>query len=308
MSDINRTDFKRYEDIKSDCGVVTAADAKYAPYMFNLLASLHVNFPDHPTVYVYDLGMNKLQRKELSGVSWINLKTVPKFVEHWKLNWTWKTYVLSRPEPRYALYFDSASIVVLKSLKEWFEILATESYLILQISQSLNEIVPSNYWDLVGVDEVAYSRLPSFGAGIVGLDKRSQAGEAAVEAFGLAKEGWTLGCSPSEQNRIYDRSVMRDCVCFRADQTLLNLTFRKRFGAQLKVFDPKPFHGVTGRRDYPNQAVWYARRHPRSLLNFTNPLHRYSIEFFVNRFVPFPRMLLTPVKGSILRLTSKYRT
>src|ERR1700676_2372327 len=54
-----------YMLIRADCALVTATDAKHAPYMFNALASIHDRFPTHPRIYVYDLGMNRAQRREL---------------------------------------------------------------------------------------------------------------------------------------------------------------------------------------------------------------------------------------------------
>lgn len=293
---------EEYLRIRSQCAIVTAADRKYAPYMFNMLASLHANFPTHPAVYIFDLGMTRTQLKEISQVPWLKVIQVPQFVPHWKANWSWKPYVLLQPEERYVLYFDSANIVVLRGLEQWFLTIMRNGYLVLSNTQCLKDITPSDYWSLIDIEAAAHSDDEVFGAGIVGFDRLGPAGDALRETLELTKHGWTLGCSPGEVNKVYDRSVIRDCPCFRADQTLLNLTFRKHIKGPLFVRKPHKYCGFGGLHDHPNQDLWYARKSPKSMMFLWRPLHRDTITFRFNRVKALPRIFLAPYKGRLVSL------
>ena len=215
-----------YLEICQDCAIVTASDCKYAPYLLNMLASLHRSSPEHPTVFVFDIGLNVWQQRELKSIPWVRLCKVEPFVGHWKLNWTWKPYVMSQVSQRYILYMDP-NFVILRPLFSLFLIIRKHGYLAVSAIQRLWEITPTDYWDLVGVSRDAHEQDEVFGAGLFGYDHNHTASAAVIEALELAVAGWTLGCSLDERRPTYDRSVIRDCACFRCDQTLLNLTLRK---------------------------------------------------------------------------------
>src|SRR5450631_3564136 len=121
--------------MRGDCALVTATDSKYAPYLFNAVSSIHLRFPAHPVMYVFDIGMNPLQRRELAAVPWIRMRDVPPFTKHWKQNWSWKPYVLAQTERRYTLYFDAANIVLYRPLTLWFTAIKTDGYFLLENGQ-----------------------------------------------------------------------------------------------------------------------------------------------------------------------------
>lgn len=279
-----------YEAIRADSALVTATDAKYAPFLFNTLSSIHANFPDHPLVYVFDLGLNRAQRCELESVPWIRLRAIDKFIPNWKVGWSWKPYILTRVNERFVLYFDAANIVLYRSIALWFLAIKRHGFFGISNGQRMQEITPTDYWALFGLDSDACAARPTFGAGLFGFDRASPAGLAISKCLALTVAGWNLGRSASEQNPLYGKVAIRDCVCFRADQTLFNLAMIEHMGLAILVRDEVRYCGRGGSNDHVNQYLWYSRRNKSSLLYFTRPLHTYSSVFFFNRITGWVKL------------------
>ncbi len=276
-----------YMRIRSECCLVTATDSRYAPYLFNALRSIRERFPDHPRVRIFDLGISRWQRRELSRVVWAQITAVEPFVGHWKLNWSWKPFILTQVPERYVLYFDASNIVLYRSLAPWFGVIARDGYILFENGQQLAQTTPAEYWSLFGLDAARFARARTFGAGLMGFDRGSPVDEVLKEVLARTIEGWTLGCSANETRRAYDRSVIRDCDCFRADQTLFNLAFRRRYLETLRLRDELRYCGHGGPRDHPRQYLWYARRRRDSLIYFWRPLGSAGFAFLLNRIVSY---------------------
>lgn len=283
---------QRYLEMRTDSALVTAADAKYAPFLLNALSSIHANFPSHPVVYVFDLGLSLTQRYELKSVPWVRIRTTEKFVPHWKTGWSWKPYILTQVQERYLLYFDAGNIVLYKPIELWFLAIKKHGFFGVANGQRLIDITPSNYWDMFDLDPSTHMNMPSFGAGLFGIDKYSGAGTAVRKCLELTIAGWNLGRSANERNPLYGKSVVRDCVCFRADQTLLNLAMVEHLGESIQIRNELRYCGHGGPNDHINQYVWYARRHENSMLYFSKPIHDYSIIFFYNRITAWTILFL----------------
>jgi hypothetical protein len=272
-----------YQEMRSNCALVTAADAKYAPFLFNALSSIHVNFPDHPVVYVFDLGLSVAQRCELNSVPWVRLKAINKFVPHWKIGWSWKPYILTKVDKQFVLYFDAANIVLYRSIALWFLAIKRHGFFGIANGQLMQDITPSDYWAMFALDPIACEARPTFGAGLFGFDVAGPAGDAIRKCLSLTNDGWNLGRSDGEQNPLYGKFPLRACVCFRADQTLLNLAMVEYIGPGILIRDQMRYCGLGGPYDHVNQYLWYARRNKDSFLYFTKPLNGYSSVFVFNR-------------------------
>jgi hypothetical protein len=293
---------EEYLCIRSDCALVTAADSKYAPYLFNAITSIHRRFPDHPILQVFDLGMSRMQREELSGVPWIQVNQVERFVKHWKQNWSWKPYILTRVQQRYMLYFDAANIVLYRPWMLWFRAIERNGYFLIENGQNLRQITPLNYWNLFGLEESLLGDALTFGAGLMGFDRRGFAGNAVAEVLALTIQGWNLGRSAQETRNTYDFSIIRECECFRADQTLFNLAFRKFSSKELVLRDELKYCGRGGAEDHPRQYVWYSRRRRDSLIYFWRPIGGLTFAFLVNRLTAYVSILTRFLGGRFLRL------
>jgi hypothetical protein len=291
-----------YLRIRSDCALVTATDSKYAPFLFNTIASIHRRFPDHPTLQVFDLGMSRMQKQELSGIPWIQLNQVERFAKHWKQNWSWKPYILTMVQQRYVLYFDAANIVLYRPWLLWFRAIQRNGYFLIENGQNLRQITPSTYWNLFGLKESLLGDAPTFGAGLMGFDRRGFAGGAIDEVLALTIEGWNLGRSAKETRNTYDSSVIRECECFRADQTLFNLAFRKFSPRALVLRDELKYCGRGGAKDHPHQYLWYSRRRRDSLIYFWQPIGGLTVAFLFNRLTAYVTILTRFLGGRFLRL------
>lgn len=272
-----------YLQMRSDSALVTAADAKYAPFLFNALSSIHTKFPDHPLVYVFDLGLSRSQRYELESVPWVRLKVIDEFVSHWKTGWSWKPYILTRIDERFVLYFDAANIVLYRSIALWFLAIKRHGFFGIANGQHMQDITPSDYWDMFGIDPKVCATKPTFGAGLFGFDRTGPAGFAISKCLALTISGWNLGRSASERNPLYTKLVLRDCACFRADQTLFNLAMVEYLGPDILIRDELRYCGLGGSHDHVKQYLWYSRRNKNSMLYFAKPMNSYSVVFAYNR-------------------------
>jgi hypothetical protein len=227
--------------------------------MFNAIASLDDVFPDRPPLIIYDIGLSLAQRLELAIWPNVSVRRVPPFVPHWRMNWSWKLYALTDSGYRYVLYLDLANLVVQRSLAPWLLAVQRHGYLLISNAQTMGDITPSDYWASHGLLKNQMQALPTFGAGIIGFDRHSPA-QGAIEA-----------------------AMLRDCICFRADQTLLKWAFRQAFGADLRVRRAARYVGAGGPTDHPSQYVWYARRKAASLVYLYRPDERGSVVRHINR-------------------------
>ncbi|HUN74979.1 MAG TPA: hypothetical protein VMU40_10725 [Steroidobacteraceae bacterium] len=298
---------REYLQVRGDCALVTATDSRHAPYLFNAMASIHERFPEHPCLEIFDLGMSGSQKQELSRVDWARVRSIEPFVSHWKRNWSWKPYILLQVPQRYVFYFDASNIVLFRSLALWFRIIARQGYLLFENGQRLCQTTPPGYWELFGGRLEEFSDAPTFGAGLMGFDRDTRANTAIREVLERTIEGWTLGCSPGETRRAYDRSVVRDCECFRADQTLFNLAFRKHFGASLVLRNELKYCGHGGPHDHPRQFLWYSRRRRDSLIYFWRPIGEARMVFAFNRLTSYALITLRDFAITCFRRYTEWR-
>ncbi len=249
-----------YKKIRNECAIITCCSSKYAPYLANAIASLKCNFADHPVIIIYDIGLSWFEVKEFSSIKDVELRKVPNFVSHWRLNWSWKLYALINSLNRYNLYLDLPNFVVNRSLATLFCIISKHGYLLVENKQKLNEITPSEYWKFYNIGNITVKNQPTFGAGIIGFDRRHDSFFAIEKSMNDIVLGLNLGRSVTEKNKNYKPNIIRDCVCFRADQTILNLSFRQLYGIHLKIRKSARICGFGQRSNHPYQFLWYSRR------------------------------------------------
>ena len=106
--------------------IVTAASKSYGMSLLALLGSLTLNWPDHPPLIVYDIGLDDDTLMRLRSAS-IKVATVPHFCPHWRKHFTWKIWCLNDAPARDILWLD-AGLVVLKPVDEIFAALEERGY------------------------------------------------------------------------------------------------------------------------------------------------------------------------------------
>lgn len=294
---------QKYLSIRDQCAITTAADSVFAPFLLNLIGSLRTNFPDHPRIYVFDLGMSVSQRKELAGMSFVSLRNPPATPSFWKLCWTWKPIIWTVPSERYILHLDSG-VIVLRSLHLWYLSIRRNGYFALSQGQKLPDIAPKSYLrEFLGDTPVEKAEV--FAAGVFGFDALSIAGAAIRETARSCEEGRALGWSEGEIHRATDHRdrIVRECKLFRHDQTVLNLALRKHLGTELLVRSQRKYLGVGSPKDHPRQFLWHARRKPSSMLFFQANHSSAHFAFLRNRGEYVARNLYRKLKARLKRGT-----
>ena len=98
--------------------IVTGASVSFSQSLLALLVSLTLNWPEHPPVLVYDLGLDEQILGTLHE-NQIQVRKVPPFVPHWRKHFTWKVWCWNDAPARDVFWLD-AGVVVLHPLDDVF--------------------------------------------------------------------------------------------------------------------------------------------------------------------------------------------
>lgn len=210
--------------------IITAASNKFFPSLLNFLGSLHINYPGHPKVFVYDLGLAPSFKKELASIDFVTILEIPHFVPHWRSCYTWKTYILNTPLADANLYIDAGSQILIP-LDELFEEIESRGYML--VSQGfevrISDITPSDYVELFSIKEELLKKEVA-AAGIVGFKKDSVLSPVTSALYASGVAGLCLGFSKKDQwkNKGVNRtSFVRNCPLFRHDTTMFSILVQK---------------------------------------------------------------------------------
>lgn len=213
--------------------LITACSNKYYPSVLNLIGSLKANYPLHPPLYIYDLGLAPVFKRQLEKIADVKVLAQPNFCSFWKSCYTWKTYIFTVPLADLNFYLDAGGLV-LAPLDEIFSRIEADDYFALTVDPKLplEKITPREFKPLFKGAEKFYSS-PCLAAGIFGFKRNSRLTKILETLRAAAEAGLTLGFSPDEKwrNRGKNKNQFtRDCQIFRHDQTLLNLLMRQELG------------------------------------------------------------------------------
>lgn len=269
--------------------IITSCSNKFFPSIINLLGSIKANYPDHPPIYVYDLGLFYTFKKELEKIPGVTLVSMPHFCTHWRSCYTWKTYILAHPFADLNFYID-AGCQVLKPLDEDFDIIEKNDYLIIDVNVTFGDLIPDDYKKMFSVPS-SYDNLKGFSAGIFGFKNTESMTQVLHKTYAAALAGLSLGFSPDNlwRNKGKDKNMfIRKCAFFRHDQSLLNLFFRLQFGDLPNVlsnntYDSRSPHAI------PSQRIWHCRLQAKKLeytkINLLHPDNKINILFHINRIL-----------------------
>lgn len=271
-----------------DRALYTACSNKFFPSVLNLLGSLRVNYPHHPPVFIYDLGLAHSFRRELSCIPGVTLVPMPHFSPFWRSCYTWKPYIFAHPLARLNFYMDAGS-QVLRPLDEIFSIIEREGYICVQQDVPLYEIAPQEYRYLFSISESLYDQ-PTMTAGLFGFAAGTTIVQSVNELFLAAQVGLCLGHSAGEpwKNRGPNKTkFVRSCRIFRFDTSVFNLILRKNFGSELILHSGQKYGGYLTPHDHPQQLIWNFRMN-YSRLEYLAPgvLHaQFSFTALFNRII-----------------------
>jgi hypothetical protein len=106
--------------------IITAASESYTSQLLSFLGSLHCNWPDHPPVLVYDLGLAPATIQSIQAAGF-HVRMIPPFAPHWRQHYTWKLWCLQDAPAKRVLWLD-AGCCVLRPCPEILQIVSQQGY------------------------------------------------------------------------------------------------------------------------------------------------------------------------------------
>jgi|WetSurMetagenome_2_1015567.scaffolds.fasta_scaffold66228_2 hypothetical protein len=223
--------------------IITAASEGYASSLLALIGSLNCNWPGHPPILVYDLGL----REETLDLLWehqVPVRTIPPFCPHWRKHYTWKFWCWQDAPADQVLWLD-AGTTVLAPMPEVFLAIARLGYFAVPTDLPLLTHAHEDACRGCGVAPDFRRGKALLGANIVGLDKTGPMGRLIEEAFAIALE---------------ERCIASTATVFNTDQAIYNLLMYKYFG-DLVLANFSTYSGWISPRQIAGQKVWVHRRH-----------------------------------------------
>lgn len=222
--------------------IITAASADFGASLQALLGSVTLNWPAHPPVLVYDLGMDDATKARLAQCG-IPVRQVPAFCPHWRQHFSWKIWCLHDAPSRHVLWID-AGITVLHPLDDIF-----------QAIESLGYFLVPNY------EMLDYEASPAAcEACRVPYDFRLGKATLAGGLLGFRKEGETEALVAEALDVVMDEAAMAATdVAHRHDQAVLSLLMYRTFG-QVVMGDGQVYLGGFSPAQVPGQKIWVHRR------------------------------------------------
>jgi len=269
--------------------LITSCSNKFFPSVINLLTSIKVNYPEHPPIYVYDLGLFYTFRKELEIIEGVTVISMPTFCPNWRSCYTWKTYIFAHALADLNFYLD-AGCQVQQPLDKDFEIIEKNDYLAIDVGVTLDELIPNDYKIMFSVPG-RYDKLTGISAGIFGFKNTSSMIQMLSKSYAAACTGLSLGFSPDNlwRNKGKDKTIfIRQCKFFRHDQSLLNLFFRLQFGDLPNVISHENYDS-SSKKKIPTQRIWHSRLQAKKLeytqINLLHPNIKICTLFYTNRIL-----------------------
>lgn len=292
--------------------IITASSNRYFPSLINLLGSIKNNYPQHPQIFIYDLGLFFTFRKELQLIQGVNIINMPRFCKHWRRCYSWKSYIFNNPLAHLNFYLDAGN-QVLAPLDEIFKEINNNDYFAVSQGQSLEEIIPKEYISIFDLSSLQY-RSEVLAAGIFGFKNNKKMMSILSAFYDCAIAGLTLGFSAEEiaRNKGINKNIFtRNCSCFRHDQTILNILLRKNI-ENLKIHE-SPRYSCISQKQAPNQLIYNLRRKYKykhlslRCLHKNRPIYIITLPF-LNRIIIGFYLLSAKKKKNFISMVHKIYT
>ncbi|MFH2101998.1 MAG: hypothetical protein ABIJ39_01400 [Chloroflexota bacterium] len=234
----------RAEGIK-DKLIISGASESFSPSLLALLGSLTLNWPEHPPVLVYDLGMNEETLATLHE-NHIDVRKVPPFVPHWRKHFTWKVWCWNDAPARDVLWLDSG-VVVLQPINDVFEAIYRLGYFINPTYYLLNDTATEAACIGCGIDVGFRNGKMTFNGGVVGFRKEGIIGDMIQKALEIAS---------------VEEYIKSTIPLGRHDQAILSLLIHKYIPNPI-MLDTMIYAGWESPQQVHGQKVWQHRRNLR---------------------------------------------
>lgn len=251
-----------------------------------MLGSIKVNYPNHPHIYVYDLGLSSFLKRDIrQKFENVTILDMPRFTPFWRSCYTWKTHILKSPLADANFYID-AGCQILRPLDGVFEKIEQNGYLLVSQGKEVltRDIVPQEYADMLDFPNAKLDT-EMVAAGLFGF-KKNHAIEAVTEkVYAAALCGLCLGFSQGElwKNKGKNRTAfVRNCPKFRHDTTLLTMFVLKYIEHPI-IESIENFEGnKTGK---PEQLIWNIRMNYSNLEHLDAVSLSFPTKIFLKTFI-----------------------
>lgn len=222
--------------------IITAASEAYAPSLLAMLGSLTLNWPSHPPVHVYDIGLSESMLSVLQKHR-VTVKKVPPFCPHWRKHYTWKIWCLNDAAVEKIFWLD-AGLVVLKPMDEVFDALDRIGYFVVPNYQPLEAEASFAACQACGVPPGLRARKSTLASGIIGFRKTGKVLSILQEAFRIS---------------LNEDAIKATEPTHRHDQAIISLLMYK-YMDPLIVGDGILYQGWLSPLQSPGQKIWVHRR------------------------------------------------
>jgi hypothetical protein len=222
--------------------IVTAASKAFGPSLLALLGSLTLNWPDHPPILVYDLGLDKTTLNWLETKQ-ISVTKIPSFCPHWRQHFTWKIWCLNDANAQNILWMDSG-LMVLQPLNEIFEVLHSQGYFFTVNYESLEWEASEEACKGCGLSMDFRNNKLTLAGGLMGFRKDGTVSEILKEALSVA---------------LVEKNIAATEVTHRHDQAIISLLAYKHLKSVV-VADGTVYLAALSPRQIPGQKIWVHRR------------------------------------------------
>ena len=222
--------------------IITAASSVFGPSLLALVGSLNLNWPDHPRIRVYDIGLDDDTLRILDASN-VEVIKVPEFCPHCRKHFTWKIWCWNDAPARDVLWVD-AGLVVLKPLDDVFSAIDNLGYFVVPTYHPLTENASEAACRGCGVDANFRRGKVTLAGGFIGFRKEDQILEIVEEALSVA---------------LHEEYIASTGKRHRHDQAIISLLFYRRFG-DVTMADGSVYLGWLSPKQTPGQKVWVHRR------------------------------------------------
>ncbi len=238
----------------SDRMILTGASASYGPSLLALLGSLDANWPAHPQVRIYDLGLDDATRQTLADHN-CDVVEVPAFCSHWREHFTWKPWAWREAPADHVLWLD-AGLVILRPMREAFDTIRRDGYFAVATSWSIETQASEAAYRACQVEQGFRGHLPGTATGNIGFDKTSPIDNLLEELHKLT---------------LTEENVKAVEPSHRHEQALISLLLQRDF-SPVHHHDTATYIGWESSEQTFDQATWVHRRqmHPRDLQAFAD--------------------------------------
>jgi hypothetical protein len=221
--------------------IVTAASPGELGALVCWLGALEANWPCHPPVLVYSLGLAGRWARGLTAHAAV--RTVPAFCPHWQRHGTWKLWCL-RDAPGAEILWIDVGLLVLRPLDEVFDVLGRDrDHFLVAADEPLADGASRAACAGCGVPPDFPAGKPALSSAVLGLRKGGVIGDILEEALTVA---------------MVEAHVAPTEATHRREQSLLSLLFHKHMPA-LTLAPGAPYLASLSPAEVPHQRCWLHR-------------------------------------------------